>query len=75
MKILTGKVVSNKMSKTLVVVVVRSSIHPLYKKILKRRRRYKVHSEDPSVNIGDRVKFVETKPISRDKYFKLVEKL
>ena len=75
MTILTGKVVSDKMLNTLVVEVVRQSIHPLYKKILRRRKRYKVHNTDSRIKTGDSVKIAETKPMSKEKFFKVVEKI
>ena len=75
MKMLTGKVVSDKMLNTLVVEVVRQSIHPLYKKILRRSKRFKVHNTDSKIKTGDTVKIAETKPMSKEKYFKVVEKI
>lgn len=71
MRILTGKVVSTKMTKTIVVEVVRHRLHPLYKKIMKRSKRYKVHNENENVKVGDAVRIVETRPISKEKHFKL----
>jgi small subunit ribosomal protein S17 len=66
MKILTGKVVSKKMNKTAVVAVTRILEHPVYKKRLKRIKKYHVHDEMGSV-VGDRVKFVDSKPVSKTK--------
>jgi len=68
-----GKVVSDKMDKTIVVAIVDSVKHPLYKKIIKRTVKYKAHDENNSCNIGDRVKIMETRPLSKDKRWRLVE--
>lgn len=73
MKIFEGKVVSAKSQNTVVVSVVRSHAHPLYKKILKRSKKYKVDSTGFEAGLGDKVKIVETRPISKDKYFKIME--
>ncbi|MDD4495174.1 MAG: 30S ribosomal protein S17 [Eubacteriales bacterium] len=67
-----GKVVSNKMDKTIVVAVEGSVKHPLYKKIIKRTYKLKAHDENNECNIGDKVKVMETRPISRDKRWRLV---
>ena len=69
----TGKVVSNKMDKTIVVAVVDNLKHPLYGKILKRTYKLKAHDENNECNIGDRVKVMETRPLSKDKRWRLVE--
>ena len=69
----TGKVVSNKMEKTIVVAVVDNVKHPLYGKIVKRTYKLKAHDENNECNIGDRVKVMETRPLSRDKRWRLVE--
>ena len=69
----TGKVVSNKMDKTIVVAVVDNVKHPLYGKIVKRTYKLKAHDEENTCNIGDIVKVMETKPISKDKRWRLVE--
>ena len=68
-----GKVVSNKMDKTIVVAIVDSVQHPLYKKILKRTIKLKAHDENNTCNIGDRVEIMETRPISKDKRWRLVK--
>lgn len=70
-KTFTGKVVSLKMQGTAVVEVEREIIHPLYKKILKRSKRYKVDTNSQEVNVGDKVKIVETRPISKNKFFRI----
>jgi len=67
-----GKVVSNKMDKTIVVVVEDSIKHPLYKKVVKRSYRLKAHDENNECNIGDKVRVMETRPLSRDKRWRLV---
>ena len=69
----TGKVVSNKMDKTIVVAVVDNVKHPLYGKIVKRTYKLKAHDEQNECNIGDRVKVIETRPLSKDKRWRLVE--
>ena len=69
----TGKVVSNKMDKTIVVAVVDYVKHPLYGKIVKRTYKLKAHDENNECNIGDRVKVMETRPLSKDKRWRLVE--
>lgn len=71
-KIFTGKVVSIKMQNTVVVEVSRRKPHPLYKKLMLRGKKYKVDITGQSVAIGDTVRIIETKPISRDKHFKLI---
>lgn len=68
-----GRVVSNKMDKTVVVVVETSKRHPLYKKILRRMTRYKAHDEKNKCGVGDTVKIVETRPLSRDKRWRVAE--
>ncbi len=68
-----GKVVSNKMDKTIVVAIVDNVKHPLYKKIIKRTIKLKAHDENNVCNIGDKVKVMETRPISKDKRWRLVE--
>ena len=69
----TGKVISNKMDKTIVVAVEDNVKHPLYNKIVKRTYKLKAHDEENTCNIGDIVKVMETKPISKDKRWRLVE--
>ncbi len=67
-----GKVVSNKMDKTIVVAIIDNVRHPLYKKIIKRTVKLKAHDENNVCNIGDRVEVMETRPISKDKRWRLV---
>lgn len=74
MKKIDGKVVSVKMKNTAVVEIARQTIHPLYKKIVKRTKRIKVDTGEKTVAIGDRVTIVETRPISKEKHFKLTVK-
>jgi small subunit ribosomal protein S17 len=69
----TGKVVSDKMDKTIVVAVVDNVKHPLYGKIVKRTYKLKAHDENNECQIGDRVKVMETRPLSKDKRWRLVE--
>jgi small subunit ribosomal protein S17 len=69
----TGKVVSNKMDKTIVVAVENHVKHPLYKKIVQRTYKLKAHDENNECNIGDTVKVMETRPLSKDKRWRLVE--
>ncbi|MFA6309750.1 MAG: 30S ribosomal protein S17 [Clostridia bacterium] len=68
-----GKVVSDKMDKTIVVAIETSVKHPLYKKIIKRTYKLKAHDENNECTIGDKVKVMETRPISKDKRWRLVE--
>ena len=72
-KTTVGKVVSDKMDKTIVVAVEDSYRHPLYNKIVKRTYKLKAHDENNECNIGDRVKVMETRPLSKDKRWRLVE--
>ena len=69
----TGRVVSNKMDKTVVVAVEDHVRHPLYNKIVKRTYKLKAHDENNTCSIGDVVKVMETRPISKDKRWRLVE--
>ena len=75
MKELTGKVLSIRMNKTVVVAVERQVKHPLYKKIIRRSKKYKVHNQNLTLKEGDLVKIGETIPISKDKHFKVIKKL
>ena len=72
-KILTGKVISNKMNKTITVLVERKYQHPLFKKIIKTKKKYHAHDENNNHKIGDIVKIEESKPISKLKKFKVIE--
>ena len=68
-----GIVVSDKMDKTIVVAIRDNVKHPLYKKIIKRTVRFKAHDENNIANIGDTVMIMETRPLSKDKNWRLVE--
>ncbi len=68
-----GKVVSDKMNKTIVVAVEDNVKHPLYKKIVKRTYKLKAHDEENACKIGDKVRVMETRPMSKDKRWRLVE--
>ena len=72
-KVKVGKVVSDKMDKTIVVAIEDSVKHPLYKKIIKRTLKLKAHDENNECGNGDRVKVMETRPLSKDKRWRLVE--
>jgi small subunit ribosomal protein S17 len=74
-KILFGTVVSDKMTNTVVVSVERQTVHPLYKKRLKVTKKYSVDSREVRVTVGDFVKIEETVPMSKTKYFKVIEKI
>ena len=68
-----GKVVSDKMDKTIVVAIADSVQHPLYKKIIKRTYKLKAHDENNECRVGDTVEVMETRPLSKDKRWRLVE--
>ncbi len=70
-----GKVVSDKMDKTIVVAIEDNIQHPLYKKTIKRTVKLKAHDENNECGIGDRVEVMETRPLSKDKRWRLVEVL
>ncbi len=70
---LNGKVVSNKMDKTVVVEVARTKKHPLYQKRYEVHKKYKAHDEENKCNVGDEVIIEETRPISKDKKWRVVE--
>jgi small subunit ribosomal protein S17 len=72
-KVRTGTVVSDKMDKTIVVNVETRMPHPLYGKIVRRSKRYTAHDEENQCGVGDLVRIVETRPISRTKRWRLVE--
>ena len=72
-KVRIGRVVSDKMDKTIVVAVEDFVRHPLYNKPVKRTKKFKAHDEQNVCNIGDKVKIMETRPLSKDKRFRLVE--
>lgn len=72
-KVRVGKVVSDKMDKTIVVATERLVAHPLYKKQIKMTKKYKAHDEENQCQIGDTVKIMETRPLSKDKCWRLLE--
>ena len=69
----TGKVVSDKMDKTIVVAIEEHVKHPLYKKVVKRTYKLKAHDENNECRIGDTVRVMETRPLSKEKRWRLVE--
>ena len=72
-KVRTGKVVSNKMDKTIVVAVENHVKHPLYGKIVKKTYKLKAHDEKNECGVGDTVRLMETRPLSKDKHWRVVE--
>ena len=72
-RVLTGRVVSNKMDKTAVVEVTSSRQHPLYRKVLRRRKKYMAHDEGNACQEGDMVRIEESRPLSRHKRWQVVE--
>lgn len=68
-----GIVVSNKMEKTIVVAIETMTLHPIYKKRVKKTTKFKAHDEQNVAQIGDKVKIMETRPLSKDKNWRLVE--
>ena len=74
-KTYTGKVVSNKMDKTVVVAITRLFQHPVYKKVVKKVSKFKAHDAENACDIGDTVIITETKPMSKDKRWLVLEKV
>ena len=72
-KVREGVVVSDKMDKTVVVLEEKIDFHPLYKKRVKKSKKYKAHDEENACKIGDKVKIMETRPLSKDKNWRVVE--
>ncbi len=72
-KVKIGRVVSDKMDKTIVVMIEGFKAHPLYNKRVKDSNKFKAHDEENIAQVGDKVKIMETKPISKDKRWRLVE--
>ena len=72
-KVRLGKVVSDKMDKTIVVAVERLVKHPIYKRVVRRTTKFKVHDERSQAKVGDKVKIMETRPLSKEKRWRLVE--
>lgn len=72
-KVRTGTVVSDKMEKTATVVVVRSYRHTTFKRVVRRRKKYLVHDMENTLKIGDRVRIIETRPLSKNKRWRLLD--
>ncbi len=72
-KVLTGFVVSDKMDKTIVVSVERRTQHPLYKRVIKQTKRYKAHDENEECREGDKVRIMQTRPLSKEKSWRLYD--
>ena len=72
-KVRTGTVVSDKMEKTVVVAIERRVKHPVYGKMMTRTKKLKAHDEENSAKLGDTVRIMETRPLSKDKRFRVVE--
>lgn len=72
-RVRTGKVLSNKMEKSIIVVIERKVAHPLYKKYFKRTTKFYAHDEKNEAGVGDTVKIMETRPLSKLKRWRLVE--
>ena len=69
----TGIVLSNKMKKTIVVQIKRKALHPLYGKVIEKAAKFKVHDEKNEAQVGDKVSIEETRPLSKDKRWRLIE--
>ncbi len=74
-KIITGTVVSTKMKNTVVVKIERKYRHPTYRKVIVRHQKFKAHNDLEGINEGDIVTIQETRPISKDKYFRVIKKV
>lgn len=74
MQKINGKIVSLKGQDTVVVEVTRKVAHPLYKKLIKKTKRFKADSKGQTLNLGDRVKIISIRPVSKEKHFKVLEK-
>jgi small subunit ribosomal protein S17 len=72
-RVLTGKVISNKMEKTIVVGIEQMKLHPLYKKYITRSKRLKAHDEKNECRVGDKVRVIESRPLSKEKCWRLFE--
>ena len=72
-KVKEGIVVSNKMEKTIVVAIETMALHPIYKKGVKKTTKFKAHDEQNVAQVGDKVRIMETRPLSKDKNWRLVE--
>ncbi len=74
-KVRIGRVVSDKMDKTVVVAVERTTRHPLYGKTIRKTKKFKAHDESNACQMGDKVKIMETRPMSKDKSWRVLEVL
>lgn len=72
-KIFQGKVVSDKMEKTITVVITRRTLHPIYQKYVTRSKKVKAHDETNDAKVGDTVRIIECRPVSKDKHWNLLE--
>jgi small subunit ribosomal protein S17 len=72
-KVRTGKVVGDAMDKTVVVSVIDLKQHPLYRKVVRRSAKFKVHDENNECHVGDRVRIMETRPLSKQKRWRVIE--
>lgn len=72
-KTMVGIVVSDKMDKTVVIAIENYEQHPVYKKIVKRTKKYKAHDEENACKVGDKVKIMETRPLSKEKNWRVVQ--
>jgi small subunit ribosomal protein S17 len=72
-KVLSGKIVSDKMDKTVVVAVESLVRHPLYQRTIRRTKKFKAHDEENSCRIGDKVRMMETRPLSKEKRWRIIE--
>ena len=72
-KVRTGFVTSDKMDKTVTVAVERKTQHPMYKRVIKKTKKYKAHDEENKCNEGDKVRIIETRPLSKDKRWRVLE--
>jgi len=72
-RVFTGKVVSDKMNKTIVVAISSSALHPLYKKYVRVTKKVKAHDEANDAHTGDTVRVIEARPISKEKHWRLLE--
>ena len=72
-KVMVGTVVSDGMDKTVVVTVKRLTKHPAYNRVIRKRSRFKAHDESNEAHVGDKVKIVESRPVSRTKHWRLLE--
>lgn len=74
-RIFTGEVISDRMDKTVVVAVTRRVQHPLYKKTIKRIKKFKAHDEENKYKVGDKVRIIESRPLSREKRWVVLQKV